>query len=97
MTPISDLTTQSSFSYHYNLTESSTRWAIEGTDKPAVLGDHKNKTAEQKKAVMTAQTRMSVNIISLMPILFSLLLYFIDPATMNSMWDHPIGRMIFIT
>ncbi|ATM87485.1 MULTISPECIES: type II secretion system F family protein [Yersinia] len=55
----------------------------------------KNKTAEQKKAVMTAQTRMSVNIISLMPILFSLLLYFIDPATMNSMWDHPIGRIIF--
>ncbi|CNI59917.1 Flp pilus assembly protein TadB [Yersinia massiliensis] len=55
----------------------------------------KNKTAEQKKAVMTAQTRMSVNIISLMPILFSLLLYFIDPATMDSMWNHPIGRIIF--
>ena len=55
----------------------------------------KNKTAEQKKSVMTAQIRMSVNIISLMPILFSLLLYFIDPATMDSMWHHPIGRTIF--
>lgn len=55
----------------------------------------KNKTSEQKKAVMTSQVRMSVNIISLMPILFSLLLYFIDPITMDSMWNHPIGRMIF--
>ncbi|WP_145595376.1 type II secretion system F family protein, partial [Yersinia aleksiciae] len=55
----------------------------------------KNKTTEQKKSVMTAQTRMSVNIISLMPIAFSLLLYFIDPTTIDSMWNHPIGRIIF--
>lgn len=55
----------------------------------------KNKTSEQKKAVMTAQTRMSVNIISLMPIAFSLLLYFIDPTTIESMWNHPIGKLIF--
>lgn len=55
----------------------------------------KNKTSEQKKAVMTAQTRMSVNIISLMPLAFSLLLYFIDPTTIESMWNHSIGKLIF--
>lgn len=44
---------------------------------------------------MTAQTRMSVNIISLMPLAFSALLYFLDPATMESMWNHPMGKMIF--
>jgi tight adherence protein B len=55
----------------------------------------KNKAAEQKKAVMTAQVRMSVNIVSAMPVLFSLLLYFIDPTTMESMWNHPIGKMVF--
>ncbi|CRY67620.1 type II secretion system protein F domain-containing protein [Yersinia pekkanenii] len=55
----------------------------------------KSKTTEQKKAVMTAQTRMSVNIISVMPFAFSLLLYFIDPTVMESMWNHPIGRVIF--
>ncbi|MBS0054006.1 type II secretion system F family protein [Yersinia sp. Marseille-Q3913] len=55
----------------------------------------KNKTSEQKKAVMTAQVRMSVNIISLMPIAFSLLLYFMDPTTIESMWNHPIGKAIF--
>ncbi|MDA5523600.1 type II secretion system F family protein [Yersinia kristensenii] len=54
-----------------------------------------NKTTEQKKAVMTAQVRMSVNIISIMPIAFSFLLYFLDPTTIESMWDHPIGRMIY--
>ncbi|WP_145521033.1 type II secretion system F family protein [Yersinia mollaretii] len=56
---------------------------------------NKNKTSEQKKAVMTAQTRMSVNIISLMPLAFSALLYFLDPTTMESMWNHPMGKMIF--
>ncbi|EPW5277690.1 type II secretion system F family protein [Yersinia enterocolitica] len=56
---------------------------------------NKNKTTEQKKAVMTAQVRMSVNIISIMPIAFSFLLYFIDPTTIESMWNHPIGRMIY--
>ncbi|MDN0112763.1 type II secretion system F family protein [Yersinia mollaretii] len=56
---------------------------------------NKNKTSEQKKAVMTAQTRMSVNIISLMPLVFSTLLYFLDPATMESMWNHPMGKMVF--
>ncbi|CNJ77751.1 Flp pilus assembly protein TadB [Yersinia aldovae] len=55
----------------------------------------KSKTSEQKKAVMTAQTRMSVNIISIMPFAFSLLLYFMDPTVMESMWNHPIGRNIF--
>ncbi|CNH02713.1 Flp pilus assembly protein TadB [Yersinia thracica] len=55
----------------------------------------KNKTAEQKKAVMTAQTRMSVNIICFMPIAFSLLLYFIDSTSIEFMWHHPIGRVIF--
>lgn len=55
----------------------------------------KNKTSEQKKAVMTAQVRMSVNIISLMPIALSLLLYFMDPTTIESMWNHPIGKAIF--
>ncbi|WP_186379596.1 type II secretion system F family protein [Yersinia mollaretii] len=56
---------------------------------------NKNKTSEQKKAVMTAQTRMSVNIISLMPLVFSALLYFLDQATMESMWNHPMGKMVF--
>ncbi|CNI71632.1 type II secretion system F family protein [Yersinia mollaretii] len=56
---------------------------------------NKNKTSEQKKAVMTAQTRMSVNIISLMPLVFSILLYFLDPATMESMWNHSMGKMVF--
>lgn len=55
----------------------------------------KSKTSEQKKAVMTAQTRMSVNIISVMPLAFSFLLYFMDPTTMESMWNHPIGKNIF--
>ncbi|HFR4114888.1 TPA: type II secretion system F family protein [Yersinia enterocolitica] len=55
----------------------------------------KNKTAEQKKAVMTAQTRMSVNIISIMPFAFSFLLYFIDATSIESMWNHPIGKIIF--
>ncbi|MGH1500341.1 type II secretion system F family protein [Yersinia proxima] len=55
----------------------------------------KNKTAEQKKDVMTAQTRMSVNIISIMPVAFSLLLYFIDPSNIESMWNHHIGKTIF--
>ncbi|ATM94413.1 tight adherance operon protein [Yersinia frederiksenii] len=55
----------------------------------------KNKTTEQKKSVLTAQTRMSVNIISAMPVAFSLLLYFIDAKNIESMWDNPIGRMIF--
>ncbi|MGE4801531.1 type II secretion system F family protein [Yersinia hibernica] len=56
---------------------------------------NKNKTTEQKKAVMTAQVRMSVNIISVMPIVFSLLLYFLDPTTIKSMWEHPIGKLIY--
>ncbi|WP_181952670.1 type II secretion system F family protein [Yersinia canariae] len=56
---------------------------------------NKNKTTEQKKAVMTAQVRMSVNIISIMPIVFSLLLYFLDPATIETMWENPIGKMIY--
>ncbi|WP_174846768.1 type II secretion system F family protein [Yersinia vastinensis] len=55
----------------------------------------KNKTTEQKKLVITAQTRMSVNIISVMPIAFSLLLYFIDPTSIESIWNHPSGRGIF--
>lgn len=55
----------------------------------------KNKTAEQKKAVMTAQTRMSVNIISIMPFAFSFLLYFIDSSSIESMWSNPIGKIIF--
>lgn len=55
----------------------------------------KNKTSEQKKSVMTAQTRMSVNIISIMPIAFSLLLYFIDPTNIDCMWNHAIGKVIF--
>lgn len=55
----------------------------------------KNKTAEQKKSVMTAQTRMSVNIISIMPFAFSFLLYFIDSTSIESMWNHPIGKIIF--
>lgn len=55
----------------------------------------KNKTSEQKKSVMTAQTRMSVNIISIMPIAFSLLLYFIDPTNIESMWNHTTGKVIF--
>ncbi|CQI88224.1 Flp pilus assembly protein TadB [Yersinia rohdei] len=55
----------------------------------------KNKTAEQKKATMTAETRMSVNIISVMPIAFSLLLYFIDSTSIESMWNHPTGKLIF--
>lgn len=56
---------------------------------------NKNKVSEQKKAVMTAQTRMSVNIISLMPVAFSALLYFLDPTTMETMWNHPMGKIIF--
>ncbi|MDN0108347.1 type II secretion system F family protein [Yersinia rochesterensis] len=55
----------------------------------------KNKNSEQKKAVMTAQTRMSVNIICFMPIAFSLLLYFIDSTSIESMWNHPVGEIIF--
>ena len=55
----------------------------------------KNKTAEQKKSVMTAQTRMSVNVISIMPFAFSFLLYFIDSTSIESMWNHPIGKIIF--
>ncbi|EOG8254686.1 type II secretion system F family protein [Yersinia enterocolitica] len=56
---------------------------------------NKNKATEQKKAVMTAQIRMSVNIISIMPIAFSLLLYFLDPTTIESMWHHPIGKIVY--
>ncbi|HHL2499861.1 TPA: type II secretion system F family protein [Yersinia enterocolitica] len=55
----------------------------------------KNKTAEQKKSVMTAQTRMSVNIISIMPFAFSFLLYFIDSTNIEFMWSHSIGKVIF--
>ncbi|EPS8492738.1 type II secretion system F family protein [Yersinia enterocolitica] len=55
----------------------------------------KNKTAEQKKAIMTAQTRMSVNIISIMPFAFSLLLYFIDSSSIEFLWNNPIGKIIF--
>ncbi|BFI56611.1 tight adherance operon protein [Yersinia pseudotuberculosis] len=54
----------------------------------------KKKTTEQKKAVMTAQIRMSVNIISIMPILFSFLLYLLDPTTIEFVWQHPTGRFI---
>ncbi|MGM7744263.1 type II secretion system F family protein [Yersinia enterocolitica] len=55
----------------------------------------KNKTTELKKAVMTAQTRMSVNIISMMPFAFSFLLYFIDSTSIESMWNNSIGKIIF--
>lgn len=55
----------------------------------------KSKTSEQKKAVMTAQTRMSVNILSIIPFVFSLFLYFMDPTAIESMWNHPTGRIIF--
>lgn len=55
----------------------------------------KNKTTEQKKSALTAQTRMSINIISAMPFVFSILLYFIDSSNIESMWDHSIGRIIF--
>ncbi|WP_145538419.1 type II secretion system F family protein [Yersinia alsatica] len=55
----------------------------------------KNKTTEQKKSVLTAQTRMSVNIISAMPFVFSFLLYFIDSSSIESIWDHSTGRIIF--
>ncbi|WP_016590786.1 membrane protein, partial [Yersinia pestis] len=54
----------------------------------------KKKTTEQKKAVMTAQIRMSVNIISIMPMLFSFLLYLLDPTTIEFVWQHPTGRFI---
>ena len=55
----------------------------------------KNKTTEQKKSALTAQTRMSINIISAMPFVFSILLYFIDSSNIESMWDHSTGRIIF--
>lgn len=55
----------------------------------------KNKTTEQKKSVLTAQTRMSVNIISAMPFVFSILLYFIDSSSIESIWDNSTGRVIF--
>lgn len=55
----------------------------------------KKKTTEQKKVVMTAQIRMSINIISIMPILFSFLLYLLDPATIAFVWQHPVGKFIF--
>ncbi|AJI96246.1 type II secretion system (T2SS), F family protein [Yersinia ruckeri] len=50
----------------------------------------------QKKAIMTAQIRMTTNIVSLIPIVFTAFLYYMDPSSIEILWSQDIGKKIII-
>ncbi|OJB77562.1 hypothetical protein A9Q62_02740 [Yersinia ruckeri] len=49
---------------------------------------------KQRKAIMTAQIRMTTNVVSLIPIVFTAFLYYIDPNSIETLWSQDVGKKI---